>query len=142
MKNIDFSYLGFQKEHPIMELLNSYGGQIYAKTQGLISPICASGLDVSGEELQSASFYLSSEQIARTHQLISIQIDSVEHLILFLWPLDSYQSVRFEATISDDNLSELDDRLFDIFNHSEAKRAIKSFVEGAQLKLNTELKMI
>lgn len=142
MKSIDFNYLGLPKEHPIEALLNDYAGQIYSNTLGYISPAYASGLDISGTELQTVSLYLMAQHINKSHKLISIEKNSVENLSIFLWPIDSLQPVRYDATISDNNLSDLDDKLFDLFKHEETHKVIKLLVKETQSKLSSELKTI
>lgn len=142
MKSIDFNYLGLPKEHPIEALLSDYGGQIYTNTLGYISPVYASGLDISGTDLQSVSLYLVAHHIDKSHKLIFIERYSVEQLSIFLWPIDSLQPVRYDATISDDNLSDLDDKLFDLFKHEETQKVIKLLVKETQSKLSSELKTI
>lgn len=134
MKILDLEYLNIPAEHPIIELLKDYGGQISNKTNHYITYIWATGTGINTDEIRSFSFYIVAPEIDRQHKLISIEYEDVETLKTILWSLDSAPQ-HFNVKISSMDLTRLDDKLFDIFNNSETKKILKHFLKQTQTKL-------
>ncbi len=127
MKTLDLTYLNIPEEHPIIELLKNYGGQISNKTNHYITYIWGTGTGMNTDEICSFSFYIVAPEIDRQHKLISIEYKYINTLKTTLWPLDS-KPKHFEVEINGDDLSNLDDNLFDLFDHDETKNILTHFL--------------
>ncbi|MCB2196992.1 MAG: hypothetical protein KQH79_14115 [Bacteroidetes bacterium] len=134
MKTLDLSYLNIPEEHPVIELLKGYGGQISNKTNHYITYIWATGTGINTDEIRSFSFYLVAPEIDRQHKLISIDYEDIATLKVILWPLDSSPE-HFEVKISKGDLNNLDEKLFDIFNHQETRKILTHFLKQTLIKL-------
>ena len=134
MKTLDLTYLNIPEEHPIIELLKNYGGQISNKTNHYITYIWATGTGLNTDEIRSFSFYIVAPEIDRQHKLISIEYEDIATLKTILWPLDS-RPEHFKIQINGDDLSKLDENLFDLFNHDETKNILTHFLKQTLRKL-------
>jgi hypothetical protein len=134
MKTLDLRYLNIPKEHPILELLKDYGGQISNRTNHYITYIWATGTGVNTDEIRSISFYIVAPEIDRQHKLISIDYEDVATLKVILWSLDS-RPEYFKVNINGNDMSNLDDKLFEIFNHTETKKLLMHLLKQTKIKL-------
>lgn len=131
MIELNLDYLQIPKEHPIVEILKNYGGQISTKTNSFISYITTSSSSLENG-FQSAALYIVAPEINRQHRLISVDFENADKLKVIIWGL-SNQPDHHSAKI-DKDYSDFDNKIWQLLNSPIAKNIFKLFIDQTKLK--------
>lgn len=137
MKILDLTYLNIPQEPAIVELLKDYGGQISNKTNRYITYMWATSSSIGDDDIRSVSFYIIAPAIDRQHNLIVVDVKDTSTLEVTLWTINS-EPIHFDAKIIEQDISDYDNVLFNIFNHPETKKILELFLRQTEMKIKSE----